>query len=183
MVGDPPEAAPSRDRPGAEHAPAPALLVPPAPVPPPPVLAPPAPAGPVPPPPDDDGPEPDDDLDATVVSDRRSTPGWTIVLDDGAQQAVSGQVLIGRRVKGPDPRWPSARLLTLVDTTKSVSKVHALLEADRAAFRVTDLGSTNGVIIAAPDGTEIDLATGATSEVIPGSSVILGNYTMRVEKN
>ena len=118
-----------------------------------------------------------------MVSDRRSATGWRIVLDGGAQQGVSGQVLIGRQVKAADPRWPTARLLSIADTTKSVSKVHALIEADATNFWVTDLGSTNGVIITTMDGTEIDLAAGSRGEVPAGSSVTLGNYVLGVEKH
>ncbi len=125
----------------------------------------------------------DDENDATVVSDRRSSTGWKIVLDGGAQQGVSGQVLIGRLVKKADPRWPAARLLSIADTTKSMSKVHALFEADATSFSVTDLGSTNGVIITTSDGTEIDLASEATADVPAGSTVTLGNYVLRVEKD
>ena len=127
--------------------------------------------------------ENDDENDATVVSDRRSATGWRIVLDGGAQQGVGGQVLVGRQVKAADPRWPAARLLSVADTTKSVSKVHALLEADAANFWVTDLGSTNGVIIALPNGSELVLAAGVRGDVPAGSDLVLGNYVITVEKD
>jgi pSer/pThr/pTyr-binding forkhead associated (FHA) protein len=119
----------------------------------------------------------------TVVSDRRSSTGWRIVLEDGTQQGVGGQVLIGRQVKKADPRWPAARLLSVADGTKSVSKVHALVEADSSTFSVTDLGSTNGVIIVTADGTEIDLASGSRGEVPAGATIVLGNYVIKVEKD
>ena len=127
--------------------------------------------------------EDDDENDATVVSGHRSATGWRIVLDGGAQQGVGGQVLVGRQVKAADPRWPAARLLSVADTTKSVSKVHALFEADPANFWVTDLGSTNGVIIALANGSELVLAPGARGDVPPGSGIVLGNYVIKVEKD
>ncbi|MCU1410748.1 MAG: hypothetical protein JWR04_1455 [Rhodoglobus sp.] len=127
--------------------------------------------------------EEDDENDATVVSDRRSSTGWRIVLDGGTQQGVGGQVLVGRQVKSADPRWPGARLLSVADTTKSVSKVHALFEADANNFWATDLGSTNGVIIALANGSELVLASGVRGAVPPGSEIVLGNYVIKVEKD
>lgn len=126
--------------------------------------------------------EGDEEFDATVVSDRRLATGWRLVLGEGQQQSASGQILVGRRPKR-DLRWPAARLLALADTTKSVSKVHALIEVDGSGFWVTDLESTNGVVVALDDGTEIDLESGARSAVPPGSNLVLGNYVVKVERD
>lgn len=125
----------------------------------------------------------DDDLDATVVSVRkRPRSPWHLVLPDGQRCAVESILLIGRDAK-PRAKWPTAKLLSVDDPTKSVSKTHAVFEADSDELWVTDLKSTNGVVIESPDGREADGDDGERLQVQPGSTITLGNFVIQVEKD
>lgn len=125
----------------------------------------------------------DDDLDATVVSSRkRPRSPWHLVLPDGQPYAIESTVLLGRDVK-PRAKWPSAKLLSVDDPTKSVSKTHAVLEADAEQLWITDLKSTNGVVVTSPDGDESDGDDGGRVRVQPGSTITLGKYVIQVEKD
>ena len=124
----------------------------------------------------------DDDVDRTQMSPRRRSEGaLTVVLEDGQRIPLRGAILIGRE---PSERseWPDARLVTVPDATKSVSKTHALLEVDPSGLWITDLASTNGVYVEQPDGPELDLEPGIRTAVAPGSDVSLGQYLFTVEK-
>lgn len=144
---------------------------------------------PAPPPPAPPAPAPaaypaaeDDDVDRTQMSPRRRSEGaLTVVLEDGQRIPLRGAILIGRE---PSERseWPDARLVTVPDATKSVSKTHALLEVDPSGLWITDLASTNGVYVEQPDGPELDLEPGIRTAVAPGSDVSLGQYLFTVEK-
>lgn len=125
----------------------------------------------------------EEDLDATVVSPRkRPRSPWRLLLPDGEPYAIESTVLIGRGVK-PRAKWPSAKLLSVDDSTKSVSKTHAVLEADAEQLWITDLKSTNGVVVTSPDGQESDGDDGGRVNVQPGSTITLGKYVIQVEKD
>ncbi|MCL2089970.1 MAG: FHA domain-containing protein [Micrococcales bacterium] len=109
-------------------------------------MDPPAPAGPATP-----GPT-EDDLEVTVVGDLPTFRPWTLVLSDGRTFSVeSRSVVVGRR---PQTGEPGVQVLALDDSTRSLSKTHARLEMMGGAWHVTDLGSTNGVVVTAADGQE-----------------------------
>lgn len=94
--------------------------------------------------------EPDD---RTVLASR-VRPSWTLVTSTELELALTGsEVLLGRQ-PAFDPRHPGAQLLILPDPTRTVSKLHALLRLVDGLWFVRDLGSTNGVTLVAPDGTE-----------------------------
>jgi hypothetical protein len=63
-----------------------------------------------------------------------------------------------------------------------VSKTHALVEAAREGISVTDLHSTNGVRIRTDDIEPHELAPGIPAVVPPGSSLLLGDLELRVER-
>lgn len=88
----------------------------------------------------------DDDLDdRTTVAPRRSTPLWSLVLEDGTRLPLTGErVLLGRK-PAAHPDYPGAQLLPVPDPTKTMSKNHALLERSGDAWTLVDLASTNGV--------------------------------------
>jgi predicted component of type VI protein secretion system len=104
------------------------------------------------------------------------------VLPDGAVIAVTGALLLGRDPVRFD-EWTTAILIKLDDPAKSVSKTHAVLELHAGGLRVTDLHSTNGVFLTAPDGIETALESGASASIISGSSLDLGRYTILVDQN
>ncbi|MCU1578471.1 MAG: hypothetical protein JWP19_675 [Rhodoglobus sp.] len=127
-------------------------------------------------------PSTDTDIEATRVSARRSSrAGWTLELSDGQRLRVTTSALVGR---GPaaDPRWPGAILVQVVDSTKTVSKTHAVFEVVDGSLWVTDLNSSNGVFIEGADGTEHDVDPGVRIVAPSGSSVLLGDFPVKVDK-
>ena len=127
--------------------------------------------------------EPDADVDATQISVRRRTGGrWRLVLPDGKHYVVEKPVLIGRDAAA-NAQWPGAALLSVNDPTKSVSKTHAVLEVDQEGLWVTDLDSTNGVVVRMPDGRELESTSGERVSLLPGSDVELGDFVIQIEKD
>jgi len=108
-------------------------------------------------------------------------PRWQVTMPTGITVVIDGAVLLGRNPVAIEP-WPSAELILVDDPAKTVSKTHAAFEAAGAVLRVTDLHSTNGVTVTAPDGAERDLPAGTASDVAPGSTVHLGRYAVRVDR-
>lgn len=123
----------------------------------------------------------DDDIEATRVSARRKRAGWTIELADGQRVTVASAALVGR---GPsaDGRWPGAALVAVVDSTKTVSKTHAVFEVIDGTLFVTDLNSSNGVLVEWPDGTDHDTDPDVRLEVPSGSSVLIGDFLVKAQK-
>jgi hypothetical protein len=120
--------------------------------------------------------------DETRVSVRRRTGvHWRLVLPDARQVEVTKALIVGRDPSA-NQKWAGAALLTLDDHAHSVSKTHAVFEVDADGLWVTDLDSTNGVVITQPDGTEIDLDPNVRGLIQPGADVELGDLVVQVEK-
>lgn len=117
-----------------------------------------------------------DELDRTVVVDRRPTPSWTLVVDDGPTLRLTGsRVVLGRRPAGAGD---GAQELAVPDATRTLSKVHARLDLVDGAWTVTDLNATNGVIVIDADGSENLLDPGASAPVL--DRFVLGKVGMRL---
>ncbi|MEJ1229650.1 MAG: FHA domain-containing protein [Galbitalea sp.] len=122
-------------------------------------------------------------LDETRVSVRRRAGiHWRLVLPDAGHIEVATALLVGRD-PAANATWPAAVLLAVDDDTHSVSKTHAVFEVDADGLWVTDLDSTNGVVIAQPDGTELDLDPNVRTAIQPGADVELGDFIIQVEKD
>jgi hypothetical protein len=122
-------------------------------------------------------------MDETRVSvRRRAGVHWRLVLPDGRHVEVSGALLVGRDPSA-NKKWPDATLLTIDDDAHSVSKTHAVFEIDVEGLWVTDLNSTNGVVITQPDGAELDLDPNVRESIQPGADVELGDYIVQIEKD
>jgi hypothetical protein len=135
------------------------------------------------PPPPSPAAPPVESLDETRVSVRRRAGAhWRLVLPDGKHADVGGAVLVGRD-PSVNSTWPSAQLFAVADESHSVSKTHAVFELDGDGLWVTDLDSSNGVIITQPDGTEIDLEPNVRASIQPGADVELGDYVIQIEKD
>jgi hypothetical protein len=118
--------------------------------------------------------EDDDDDYATIVVDRRPQIAWSLILDDGRIFALTAnRVEVGRK---PDPAAEGTQILAITDSTRTLSKTHAVLELDGDAWKVTDLNSTNGVLVVDSSGAEELLPSGGTAAV-PGR-FILGKVGM-----
>ena len=123
-----------------------------------------------------DAGEDDDDVEATVVVSRRRGVRRVLVLDDGRSFALSAtSVVIGRNPTGE----PGEQRLAIADSTRTLSKTHARLIVQADEWRLTDLHSTNGVVVVADDGAETLLDPGES--VIGAGRFVLGEVGMHVE--
>ena len=173
------EPVPTAAAPAAAEPTAPDLTTPPEPVEPEPV----APAPPVVAPvlvtaaaasvPEDDD---DDELDRTVVVDRRPVVPWTLHTDDGFSVALTGSaVVLGRN---PSSTETGVQAVAVPDTTRTLSKTHARLDLADGEWTVTDLNSTNGVIVVGTDDAENLIAVGEATPLT--ARFVLGKVGMRL---
>lgn len=126
---------------------------------------------------------PSEDLDATRASVKKRTGSpWRLVLPDGSNVIVDGTILIGRGAAA-NAKWPGAQLLSVDDTTSSVSKTHAAIQSDAKGLWVTDLKSTNGVVVTRPDGSEVEAEGSKRVPVEAGGDIELGDFIIQVEKD
>jgi hypothetical protein len=127
----------------------------------------------------DEDQDDDDEYAATVVVDRRPLLVWSLVFDSGKSFAITAdRVALGRNPASDDP---DAQLLSLPDSTRTLSKTHATIQLVDGEWTVTDLNSTNGVVVVGDDDAETLLAPGRSS-LVPGR-FILGKVGMRVDSN
>lgn len=120
-------------------------------------------------------PADDDDLEATVVVQRSRGPRRVLALDDGRTFALSAtSIVIGRNPEGE----PGEQRLAIPDKTRTLSKTHARLVVQGDEWRLTDLHSTNGVVVVADDGAETLLDPGES--VTGAGRFVLGEVGMHV---
>ncbi len=110
-----------------------------------------------------------------------SVAGWRLTLDDGQSIVVTGALVLGRDPAEVASR-PLAGLVRVHDPARSVSKTHAVIDPGGQTLSVTDLGSTNGVSITAPDGRVTDLDPGGQGFLESGSRLILGEFGVAVSR-
>lgn len=122
----------------------------------------------------------DNDLEETRAA--RAIPRqWRLVLpEDAGTLSVGGATLLGRNPACTAER-PEAELLLLMDSAKTLSKTHAMLEIDGEQLWVHDLDSTNGVFVISADGDAIEVTPGTRSLVPANADLELGEYVIRVE--
>ncbi|MDN4596512.1 FHA domain-containing protein [Leifsonia virtsii] len=102
-------------------------------------------------------------------------PVWRLLLPGGRSVPLTRPVLLGRN-PSPSAHAGDADAIALEDPTSTVSKTHAVLVPDGDVLRVTDLYSTNGVVI----GGE-RVPPGVETEVPAGSELRLGDLRVHVE--
>ena len=118
----------------------------------------------------------DDDFDETVVVDRRPKVRWRLSVDGGhVFELTADRVLLGRKPLTE----PGAQSIAVPDGTRTLSKTHARLDLADGRWTVTDLDSTNGVIIIEPDASENLLTVGASAVVV--ERFVLGEVGMSLE--
>lgn len=100
---------------------------------------------------------------------------WHIQIDDGRVVALDRPVLIGRSPSGP----PGERTIALPDETRSVSKTHVRLEVRGGSVLVTDVHSTNGVVIVT-SGAAVACEPGEATLAPAWSTVRFGDRELRV---
>ena len=84
-------------------------------------------------------------------------------------------MVLGRR---PAATAPGTQTLAVPDSTRTLSKSHARLDLVDGEWSITDLGSTNGVLIVGADGEEALIEPGDAVPV-PGR-FILGKVGMSI---
>ncbi|MGV8884310.1 MAG: FHA domain-containing protein [Microbacteriaceae bacterium] len=129
---------------------------------------------------DDTFPENTDDWDATRMVSRpsRARP-WNLTFPDGSTEDITSSMIVGRAATEMDD-WPGARLISVPDQTRSISKNHAAFAEKFGMFVVEDLGSTNGIVIVRPDGAEHVVPPFGRADVPEGSVVELGAVVLRI---
>lgn len=94
-----------------------------------------------------------DDLDDHTVVVQRA-PRSVLVAEGGVEFPLEADtVLLGRRPSA-SPAWPDAQLVSVPDSSKTISKVHAVLLRTAEGWTITDLNSTNGVVFITDEGDE-----------------------------
>lgn len=122
----------------------------------------------------------DDDLDQTVISRRSVRPTWELVPESGSPIALTASVVILGRKPSFDPDFPGAQLLALPGNPPTVSKSHARIEQQGDAWIVTDLGSTNGVLVRTLMGDEVEVEQG--SQLDGGERFFLGDEEFHLRR-
>ncbi len=118
----------------------------------------------------------DDDFTPPTLG-RHALAGWSLELADGSRATVASALLVGRNPSRLDG-WHDAELLSIDDTTQSVSKTHAAFEVDDSGLWVHDLASTNGVWVVVGDSAT-EVSPGRRVAVPEGATVELGDYHVR----
>lgn len=119
------------------------------------------------------GADEDDDLERTVIARRLKRPVWELVPASGAPLPLTSDVVILGRRPAADPTFPRAQLLAVPDTARTVSKTHARIELRGERWLITDLASTNGVLLRTLMGEELEIEPG--TELQAGERFYLGD--------
>lgn len=103
----------------------------------------------------------------TVVVHSFALPSQSVRLDDGTVLDATSRIVLGR-----DPDGPGA--VAVHDVQRSVSKTHVAIEVVDGEWTVTDMHSTNGVVIVDPVGGEHQTVPGSPVVAPAGSTVHFG---------
>jgi hypothetical protein len=102
-----------------------------------------------------------------------------LALDSGERLDLESTLVIGRAPVARDGE--EHPVFAWADLGRSLTKTHALLEWEGSVLWVTDLGSTNGSSLVAPDGTRQPLVPGLRGPAAPGWTIELGERTLAVQ--
>ncbi|WP_164918827.1 FHA domain-containing protein [Actinomyces oricola] len=108
-------------------------------------------------------------------------PALHLLLDTGQVVPLEGAVLLGRDPVGVGP-WAGSTPVPVVDPERSISKTHLVIRLEETRALVQDLGSTNGTIVVAPDGSMTHATPGAAVDAAVGSTVRFGERSLTVER-
>ena len=131
-----------------------------------------------------DGPEAghaDEEAGETRIRPAAEKIRLRLIFDDGSRQDVDTVALIGRNPAGYDGEMIS-RLITVRDTSMSVSKTHLHVRAGTEGLWVTDRHSTNGSSITSAGGARTALTAGTPALGEAGSRVHFGERSFTVER-
>ncbi len=119
----------------------------------------------------------DDDMEATVISGRRNK-AWVFETESGQRVPLSAELVLLGRNPAQLADHPDAQLITVRDAGRTVSKTHASVQLQGAAWVITDLNSTNGVYVLDAEGAEIELEPGIATEI--AGRFVLGELSARI---
>lgn len=125
----------------------------------------------------------DDDIDQTVITRRVRAAVWQLVPASGAPVAITADVVILGRRPVADAAFPKAQLIAVAGDALTVSKTHARLERHDEVWTITDLASTNGVLVRTFMGEEVEVEPG--SKIDAGERFFLGDeefHLARIER-
>ena len=114
------------------------------------------------------------------VTIAKTNVGKCLRLDTGDVINVTTAVVLGRNPV-PAGMWAQADVVPVVDPNFSISKTHLAVRVDGQYMFVTDLGSTNGTSVVAPDGSRTHVLAGAMVPVAKGYSIVFGDRRLEVE--
>lgn len=114
------------------------------------------------------------------VTIAKTNVGKCLRLDTGDVINVTTAVVLGRNPV-PAGMWAQADVVPVADPNFSISKTHLAVRVDGQYMFVTDLGSTNGTSVVAPDGSRTHVLTGAMVPVAKGYSIVFGDRRLEVE--
>jgi hypothetical protein len=104
-----------------------------------------------------------------------------VEFDSGERAALGALVVVGRK-PAPDHGEPAARLVTVNDPTRSVSKTHLAIGEDERGVWVSDRHSTNGTTVVRPGGRARECPPGRRVYLEPGSRVVFGERSFTVRE-
>ena len=101
-----------------------------------------------------------------------------VQFSDGRIVPLVGSLIVGRH---PTPSL-GAMPLSVVDPERKVSKTHLLIEPGPGLVWVTDLHSTNGVLLEFSDGSQLRLPRGIPTFVAASTRIRMGSMWLVVRK-
>lgn len=116
--------------------------------------------------------------DQTVVASRRRVY-WNLNLPIGTSIALTSDYVILGRKPDDEPAFPSAQLISVADGTRTISKTHAVLAMVDGEWTITDLGSTNGVVLIDEAGAESELTPHEPARLT--TRFLLGDAELTIE--
>jgi len=103
---------------------------------------------------------------------------WMLQTEGGDAAEITEQVaVLGRN---PAVAHGGIQLVPVTDSSKTVSKTHARIALADGVWSITDLNSTNGVHVIAPDGQNLRLVPGVPATIT--ESFRLGDLTLHLRK-
>jgi len=99
------------------------------------------------------------------------------VLDSGQREKIDAVLVIGRE---PSNGTKEERLIAIADPTHSLSRTHMRVGITSSGPWVEDAFSTNGVVVRSTDNTATRLESSKRTRVPFGTTLILGERTMKI---
>ncbi|PYI66692.1 hypothetical protein CVV68_12835 [Arthrobacter livingstonensis] len=120
-----------------------------------------------------------EEMGETRVRPADVATGLRLTFDDGSAEDIATVALIGRNPAGYDGEMIE-RLVSVRDSSRSVSKTHLHVRVAREGLWVTDRNSTNGSAIAVAGGRKSALQGGTPALAEVGATVHFGDRYFQV---